>query len=274
LLDRSRRVLLTGSAFLLFFAGGALLSYLVLPIARAICGGGEEDKARRCRRIVGASWVFFHAYMRGLRLVSYAPRETRLDLPLPPFVLVANHPTLVDVTAVGATYPDLVVVAKHAYFASPLVGRLLRYCGHIDGGDGSAFSGVAVIELAVERLRRGISVLIFPEGTRSPEHGLGPFHLGAFLIAAQARVPIVPVVITCDPPTLMRGQAWYEVPKRPAQLAIRQLPAFDAAGGDIRARSRELRTAYLAELGLERGRRSGTAPAPRAPGPEAGAANG
>jgi len=276
MLARWLRILFTGSAFLLFFLYGALLSYVILPIARAVHGGDEEKKARRCRMIVGASWVFFHAYMRILGLLSYTPKEARLglSLPPPPFVLVANHPTLVDVTAICATYCDLAIVAKRALFASPLVGRLLRYCGHIDGGDGNVFSGIVVVEQALERLRRGVSVLIFPEGTRSPERGLGPFHLGAFQIAARARVPIVTMVVTCEPPMLMRGQAWCDVPSRGAKMTIRQLPSRDVTPSQVHACSRELHVACLAALGLVRGQQSAAFPPSPAPERETGVSNG
>ena len=75
-------------------------------------------------------------------------------------------------------------------------------------------------------------MLIFPEGTRSPERGLGHFRPGAFELAARAEVPIVPLFVTCEPPTLMRGQRWYEIPERTATLTVTQLPTirppFDA----------------------------------------------
>jgi len=247
LLHRVRYTLFTGSAFLLFFTGGVLLSYLVLPLAR-LGGGAPDRKARRCRRIVGASWRLFHAYMRWTRLIWYDPRETALALPRGPFVLVSNHPTLVDVTALVCTHPDLTFVAKTPMFRSPLVGRLLRACDHIQGGDGSAFSGAAVVDQALARLRAGTPVLVFPEGTRSPERGLGPMRLGAFQIAARAGVPIVPMLITCEPPTLMRGQAWYAIPKRLARMKITQLPTLSPPH-DARVRADELRARWLEHLG-------------------------
>jgi len=246
LLHRASYTLFTGSAFLLFFTGGVILSYLILPLAR-LRPGTPGEKARRCRRIVGASWRFFHAYMRWTRLIWYHPRETALALPEGPFVLVANHPTLVDVTALVCTHPDLAIVAKTSMFRSPLVGRLLRACDHIQGGDGSAFSGAAVVDQALDHLRAGTPVLVFPEGTRSPERGLGKMQLGAFQIAARAGVPIVPALITCEPPTLMRGQAWYAIPKTLARMKITQLPTLPPPH-DVRARADELRGRWLEHL--------------------------
>lgn len=252
-LERLQRILGTGSAFLFFFFGGMLLSYLILPLAR-LRGGTEEEKARRCRSLLGRSWIVFHDYMRGLRLIDFNSRHTGLQLPREPCVLVANHPTLIDVTAILSSHHDAVAVSKTAMFRSPLVGRILRYCDHVEGGDGSIFSGAAVVDGAVARLAAGVSVLIFPEGTRSPEHGLGEFHVGAVQIAARAGVPLIPLLVTCEPPTLMRGQPWYEVPVRTAVLRVQALPAIHLPR-EIRPReeARRLRQLFAARLAGETG---------------------
>jgi 1-acyl-sn-glycerol-3-phosphate acyltransferase len=223
-LDRARRTLLTGAAFVFFFTGGALLSYLVLPILHA-WPGTPSQRSRRCRLAVGRAWILFHDYMRVAAILRYDPRATRLALPAGPFVLVANHPTLVDVTALVASFPDVVIVAKAAMFRSPLVCRLLRYCDHIRSDD-SLFGGAAVADAALERLARGTPVLIFPEGTRSPPRGVGTIRPGAFDVAARARVPVVAVFIRCEPPTLLRGDPWYAIPERAPDLTVERLATF------------------------------------------------
>ncbi len=247
MLLRVRRILLTGSAFVFFFVGGAILSYVVLPIAW-YRGGTHGERTRRCRALLAGAWRMFHAYMQASGLLRYDPRSVRLDLPRGAFVLVANHPTLVDVTALISACPDAVSIAKSGMFRSPLVGRLLRYCDHIDAGDGSPFAGAAVAERALALLRSGTPVLIFPEGTRSPERGLGEFRHGAFEIASRAAVPIVPLFITCDPPTLMRGQPWYEVPDRMATMTITQLPTVLAPFGPARDLASALQSVYLERM--------------------------
>jgi 1-acyl-sn-glycerol-3-phosphate acyltransferase len=199
---------------------------------------------------VGRSWVFFHDYMRVLGLLQYDPRTIAIHLPDGPFVMVANHPTLVDVTALVSVKPDMAIVAKRSVFRSPLVGLLLRNCGHIDAGDGGVFSGVAVIEQAVAHLEEGTPVLLFPEGTRSPPLSVGEMHPGAFQIAVRAGVPVVPLFITCDPPTLMRGQPWYDVPERTAEMTVKQLPAIDPTRADVGVLTRELRDEYRRQIEL------------------------
>ncbi|HEX9051259.1 MAG TPA: lysophospholipid acyltransferase family protein [Anaeromyxobacter sp.] len=248
LLARAQRILLTGSAFLFFFLGGTVLSYVLLPLAWHRGGGPREERARRCRGVLARAWRIFHWYMQAAGLLRYDPRSVRLQLPDGPFVMVANHPTLVDVTAIVSACPQAVSIAKSAMFRSPLVGRLLRYCDHIDAGDGSPFSGVAVAERALALLASGTPILVFPEGTRSPERGLGEFRHGPFEIAARAGVPVVPLFLTCDPPTLMRGRPWYEVPERMATLTVIQLPTLRPPHGPARDLASALRSVYLERL--------------------------
>ncbi|HET6440600.1 MAG TPA: lysophospholipid acyltransferase family protein [Anaeromyxobacter sp.] len=248
-LDRAWRVVFTGSSFLFFFLGGIFLSYVALPVLSLLVRE-PGARARLCRRAVQRTWVLFHDYMRFTRLLRYDPRRVELDLPRRPFVLVSNHPTLVDVTALAAAVPDLVVVAKRSMMKNFMVGPLLRRCRHIDAGDGSTFAGVNVFEQALCHLRAGTPVLLFPEGTRSPERGLGEFRLGAFQIAARAGVPLVPLLLRCEPPTLMRGQPWYRIPERTAVLSVGQLPLVRPGGERPEELARAVRERYLAALGL------------------------
>ena len=236
--DRVRRTLFTGSAFVLFFTGGLLLSYLILPLVHAWPGSADQP-SRRSRLLVGRAWLLFHDYMRFASILRFDPRANRLDVPPGPFVLVANHPTLVDVTALIATLPDVAIVAKSEMFRSPLVGRLLRYCDHIRSDDG-LFAGVAVVDAALERLARGIPVLIFPEGTRSPLRGIGAVRPGAFEVAARAGVPVVVALIRCEPPTLMRGDPWYAIPERVPDLTVRQVFSIRVAPGTAAEVARRL----------------------------------
>jgi len=241
------RVLLTGSAFLLFFAGGTVLALVLLPCVR-LKKGTPEQKATRCRQWVSEGWVFFHDYMRVLGLIDYDPRRIRLPLPDGPVVVVANHPTLVDVTALISVWARLICVAKPMHFRSPLIGRLLRYCGYIEGGDAGIFTAATVVTKGVEALRKGAAVLVFPEGTRSPKNGLNTFRQGAFEMAARANAPVLPVFITCNPPTLMRGQSWYEVPERMAELKVTPLPLIPSPHLEATAATRELQRVYQARL--------------------------
>jgi 1-acyl-sn-glycerol-3-phosphate acyltransferase len=262
-LQRVARIIATGSAFLYFFAGGAILSMLLLPIVR-LKKGTPQEKAARCRQWVADAWVFFHDYMRVLHLINYDPRRMPFPLPPGPLVVIANHPTLVDVTAIMSAWQQLVCIAKTPMFKSPLLGRLLRYCDYIEGGDGGLFSAAAVVTNAVEALKSGRSVLIFPEGTRSPENGLRRFYQGAWEMAARANAPILPVFLTCNPPTLMRGQSWYEVPDRMADLVVTPLPMLRPPFGDPEQAAAAMQRDYQQRIDAFLAQHAQPGPAPTA----------
>ena len=259
LVDQTFRVLLTTFAFTFFYCGGSVLSWLRLPIGW-LGGGARIERIRRCQRIVQNGFVFFHDFMRIGRLVGFDPRKVGLRLPPGPCVLVANHPTLVDVTAIIATVGNLSCVVKRILFFSPTLGPLLRFCWHINSGAGDATAGAAVMVESLQRLRSGMTVLIFPEGTRSPEGGLRAFNRGAFEIASRADVPVVPVFLSCHPAMLSKEAPWYRAPAIPAQYHMIQLPTLDPKrwNGDSRAMAADVQALY--QLCLE-----GKAPAARGP---------
>jgi 1-acyl-sn-glycerol-3-phosphate acyltransferase len=89
--------------------------------------------------------------------------------------------------------------------------------------------GDALVDGCAERIARGRSVVLFPEGTRSPRGGLRRFQRGAAHIALKSGCPIVPVVITCRPPTLLKGQPWHDVPDRRACFVLRVGKPIDPA---------------------------------------------
>lgn len=224
------RIALAGFAFIGFGFGAGLLSWIALPLAS--CDPNEARRRRRCQRMIRTTFVWFHDYMRLVGLVEYDPRR----LVHPPRLggarlIVTNHPTLVDVSALVAAFGELCFVAKSSLFRNPLIGPLLRLGGHIEAG--GSFGNAATLEQVVTRLREGHDVLMFPEGTRSPWNGLNRFRSGAFSAAVEANVPVVPVAIEAAPPGLKRGQAWHEIPTQPIVLKVEVLePIAAGAYGD------------------------------------------
>lgn len=245
------RAAVAGACFFFFWLGALVLSWGVLPLASlSLRRRGPTERILRCQEIVGQGLRAFITSIRTLRIVVFRPSRVNLELPVRPFVMIANHPTLIDVTALMAVYPKICCVAKTEVFRSILAGPLLRHCGHIEGGDLSIMEGAAVIRQGLDRLKQGHPVLIFPEGTRSPSYGLRRFRAGAFEIALRAGVPIVPIVITCEPPTLGKGQPWYGLPKRTSMYDIIQLPVLPvgALGSDPQVVAARFQELFQAEI--------------------------
>jgi len=244
------RVVSTGCAYASFFLGGALLGWIVLPIV-SLSAGSQTRAERRCRRVVRSAWILFHDVLRIFRVLDYDPRRVRGTLPAGPCLLVSNHPSLLDVTAIAAALPDLTLVAKTSMYRAPVLGRLLRLCGYVEADDRSPFSGAATAAGCLAQLEKGVPVLIFPEGTRSPARGLGAFGTGAFQIAERARVPVVPLLIRFEPPNLLRGQAWYAIPSATPHMTVEILPPTPPGGVGASEVARRLREVYGHRLGYD-----------------------
>lgn len=212
------RIALAGLAFVGFGVGGVLLACLVLPVV-ARWPGSLFQSRQRCQRVVRAAWIFFHDYMRIMGLVAFNHRTCEVEVPRPS-VIIANHPTLVDITALVAVLGSTCFVVKQSLFRSRILGPLLRACGHICNRNQGPQPELGVMPEALSRLAAGHSVLLFPEGTRSQVNGLRRFRLGAFELARQAGVPLVVLGIRAEPPGLGRGTPWHAIPPVAIQLRI------------------------------------------------------
>ena len=113
-----------------------------------------------------------------------------------PVIYMGNHQGNCDIHALSVAIPRLFSwIAKEELFRVPVFGAAMRRAGYIplDRSDGR--KALKSMRLAAERIASGTSVVIFPEGTRTPDGALLPFKRGAFLLAAKAGVPIVPFTI-------------------------------------------------------------------------------
>jgi len=222
------RVVLAGGAFLSFGLGSLLFAALLFPLARwRLRRRSPLDRAAACQRLVQRSFALLFDYMSLCRLIRFDPRRADARTPGPRFVIVANHPTLVDVGALSAVFGRMTCVAKTPLFRAPIVGEVVRGCGYLDGGNGDAFAGASVVAQALDRLAGDMPVAVFPEGTRSPPDGLHPFKRGAFEIACRAKVPVLPILIRCEPSALGKGRPWYDIPRRAAVFTLTPLSVMN-----------------------------------------------
>ncbi|HEY5658642.1 MAG TPA: lysophospholipid acyltransferase family protein, partial [Myxococcota bacterium] len=133
-----------------------------------------------------------------------------------PHLVVSNHPTLVDFVVLCSLMPQADCIVNPARARNPLLRQLVRAAGYVRND-----AGAALVRECAERLGRGRSLVVFPEGTRSPAGALGPFQRGAAHIALNVGCDIVPVVITCDPPALWKRWKWSDLPEGPIHVTVR-----------------------------------------------------
>lgn len=202
------RLVATGLCFGLFGLGGIVLSVAALLLG-VRARRHPEAVGDLMRRLIQRSFQLFVAVMHILGVLRSEIHGGH-KLATPGQLIVANHPSLVDIIFLIAFAPGVCVV-KQRLLDSLTFGHALRRAGYI--GNGSA---ERVIEECVARLRSGISVILFPEGTRTPNGVVAKLHRGAAYVAMDAAVDPVPVSIHIAPPTLGRDEPWYRTP--PARI--------------------------------------------------------
>ena len=211
--ERVVRTLGNGMLFAVFGIGGLFLATVVIPLVAWLRGPGS-DRELMAQRVIHHSFRFFTWFGSSLRLLGLEERGTE-RLRTPGQLVIANHPSLLDVVYLISRMPQADCVVKRALWRNPMLRSVVRVCGYIpnDGGE-------AVIQACSERLSRGRSVILFPEGSRSPYGHLGRFQRGAAYVALASKCPITPVVIQLRPPALKKGQPWYALPNERLQFSL------------------------------------------------------
>jgi len=121
---------------------------------------------------------------------------------------------------------DFRIVYKKSLSLVPLLGWAIRLGGHIPIDRGNAFRARRSLDAAARRIRGGTSVVVFPEGTRSPDGAVRRFKRGSFGLAIEAGVAIVPVSLVGVKSVVPRGLTSL----RPGLVRVRMHPPVPVAG--------------------------------------------
>jgi 1-acyl-sn-glycerol-3-phosphate acyltransferase len=124
--------------------------------------------------------------------------EDGLSLPEGGFIYASNHQGVLDILAMFVALRErpFVFAAKRVLFSLPIIGWHLRAAGYIEVDRGNPRRAITAMRRAARRVRdEGVVVLVYPEGTRSKDGTVLPFKKGAFHLAMDAQVPIVPVAV-------------------------------------------------------------------------------
>lgn len=144
-------------------------------------------------------WVA-RAWARGVLLSSGVRAPVRFEGRLDPkasYVFMANHTSLFDIPVLLSTLPAQTrFLAKRSLFQIPIFGWALMLGGFVNIDRKNLGTARSSFSSAIDRLDEGVSLLVFPEGTRSLQEGMLPFKRGGFLLALKSGLPIVPVGIS------------------------------------------------------------------------------
>ena len=212
-LNRIWRIFATGLVFVLFGLGAILVSITIFPVLRLASRGANEAR-RNIQRGMQKTFKFYVELMRVLGILTYEVHG--LDrLRQPGRLIVANHPTLIDVVFLVSLIPEVDCIVKRGLWRNPFLRWPVLWASYIPNSEGEE-----LMDVCAERIRSGHSLLVFPEGTRTVPDQPIRMQRGAARIALAAEAEILPVTITCTPITLFKNNAWYRVPERRFHVKI------------------------------------------------------
>ena len=111
------------------------------------------------------------------------------------YVIISNHQSILDILVMNCLKFGFRWISKIENYKVPIFGWYLRMAKYIAIDRGNKESKAEMLDKSALSLRKGISIMIFPEGTRSADREIGPFKLGAFQLALMADKPILPVLV-------------------------------------------------------------------------------
>jgi putative phosphoserine phosphatase/1-acylglycerol-3-phosphate O-acyltransferase len=242
-MDYARTIYATGSLVGAFWAA--------LPIWALT--GSKREAANFSTGLFGD----FAAAMVGIDLDVYGEKNLWSARPC---VFVFNHQSKADVVILAKLIrKDMGGIGKKEIRDIPILGKIMEMAGTVFVDRANSASAIKAMEPLVEAIRNdGRSICIAPEGTRTLSPKLNPFKKGAFHLAMQAGVPIVPIVIHNAGDVAPKN----EFVMRPAQVRVDVLPPVDTSGWTAKTLNEhiaEVRGMFLKVLGQEE-----EAPAPKA----------
>jgi 1-acyl-sn-glycerol-3-phosphate acyltransferase len=205
----------TGFLFIAFLLGGVLATATIFPCI-AFTAATEEHRIGRTRRLIQTLFRAFAWLLHGLGIFTVVFKDDEKLKNARGTLIVANHPTLIDVVMIISKTPNAQCIVKHELWDHRYMGGVVRAAGYIRN-DGDPEN---LLDACIDSLRRGENLIIFPEGTRTAPAALPVFQRGFANVAVRAGCDIQTVQVACEPPTLTKGEKWHQIPAIKPRLSI------------------------------------------------------
>lgn len=223
-LDRAWRLVGTGLAFATLGLGGMVLAATVIPLISLITAN-REARIQRTQYVVHWGFRLYILLLRRTRIIDLDISAVGGLADCRGHVIIANHPTLLDVVLLMSFNPHIRCIVKHQLWNDRFLGGVVRSAGYIPND----LPSEEMIEACAEALNSGGNLLIFPEGTRSRPGTTQRFQRGFATIAMLADAPVRMARITCLPATLTKGEAWWRIPTQRPIFRVADLGALAVA---------------------------------------------
>ena len=227
--------------------------YLVGGAATFYCAGGVVLRTYFWRRNLhcacdraARNWGKIVLWAAGIKVTFQGLHNLRMDAPQ---IVVANHQSWFDVFTLAAELPVRYrFVAKKELGGIPIFGRAWKACGHVSVDRGNREAAIAALDQAWREVHEEkLTMVLFPEGTRSPDGRLKPFKKGAFVMAVQGQVPLVPIAILGSRAIMPKGNNGI----RSGEIVVRIGEPIPTEGATIRDRNRLMQECWDAIYALK-----------------------
>jgi 1-acyl-sn-glycerol-3-phosphate acyltransferase len=216
------RLFATALVFLIFGLGSLLARAFVFPPVQW-WPGTPAARVRRARRLIGSLFRAVYRGAAGLSVLTYEFEGGHL-LGRRGQMIVANHPSLLDVVFLMGHVDQANCVVKHSLLRNIFTAGPVRSAAYITNDENAN-----MIDRAADVLKAGETLIVFPEGTRTPRGQPPRFHRGACAIALRGAAVVTPVVIRMAPRSLTKGEPWYRIPNRRMHFIFSVGPDIDPA---------------------------------------------
>jgi 1-acyl-sn-glycerol-3-phosphate acyltransferase len=210
------RVIATGLCFALFGIGALFLSFLVFPIQALVVRQDKKYK-KLARLTVHYTFKFFIGLMSFTRIFTFKLEQAKELANIKSQLVLANHPSLIDVVVLISLIPNADCVVKAHLFKNPFLRSVVKSIGYISNSDPEG-----LLKDCAQTLADGNNLIIFPEGTRSQPGEPLKFQRGAANIALRCLPSnnnvqhnfITTVILDVTPTTLTKSDIWYKIPEQ------------------------------------------------------------
>ncbi len=205
------RVIATGVCFTLFGFGGLLLSLILFPLQRVFIAAEKQKKV--ARRTVHFTFKFFIRMMAITGIFDFSLAQAQKLKALNGHLVLANHPSLIDVVVLISILPNADCVVKTHLFKNVFLRGVVKNTGYISNADPEGLLSDCQASLAA-----GNNLIIFPQGTRTHLGDPIKFQRGAANIAVRCQAKVISVLLSVSPSTLTKSEPWYKVPYKKAHF--------------------------------------------------------
>ncbi|GBF22669.1 1-acyl-sn-glycerol-3-phosphate acyltransferase [Candidatus Gastranaerophilus sp. (ex Termes propinquus)] len=206
--------------FVLFGLGAGIISFILFPLGTFFA----KDKKRYYSNTIRYSWKLLIKLLALCKIIKLEIPEHEKISKIRGKIIVASHPSLIDIVILMSLIPECVCMAKKELVDNFLLKNILKRICITNDVSAEEFE-----KSATAALLDGFNIIIFPTGTRSREGEKTKMHKGAALLAISTNTPLVPLTIKTSYKFLASGQSILEVRKKPVVYEIRLKDEIDTA---------------------------------------------